>query len=950
MTYPICWEPTRVQAVLTTESRQKSRDLFLQTHLPFRQIRVDFCKEEGITGEFISEEQVRALIQAGPLNAHNRLFFVVGEAGSGKSELCQWLEYTVDRNVRLPIHIPRSMTSAAHVVALLRQHIGGTAAVLQRAPIALQADYIALSAVVLLYEHDHPLLMPLVQWERFLNSTPLKQAIAAHLEAANQGHSQHRLLGTVDELATISEQCGLALRQAELPALWTVLQTLLAQALEQTLWLGDLRELLSRLAEQALTQGRRPLLLLEDITAFRILGDRLLDYLLDLTSGHFDALIGVTTGFEQTQLAGATLAGDLTHIHHRLRARFVLTDDQGRSYGLEEDAVACARSYLRAIKHDCSSCLRFANCQAIFGPDLYPFTATALQRAFQCLQEEGTPRQTPRLLLEHVLGAVLLAETIPPLALERSAYLTEPPLLFRSDEVSNGHLRSLLRWYGQVEETQLSLDRRIADFWDIPIDAQLMQGDQICVSRTYLGLPPTASEIPPNWQQELREVQRWLSVGGTYPSRETLKRGIERVLFSLGDPRSLASPDALSLAKAELYYARGDERIPIYLGRNSGDQPMNRTTLKVKISGSAAERGILEELVYLALSESDLAAVCRNLALTLAWAKQHWEEYHAELRKGLMTQLGGITAEQLVLMTWQLLMGLRSMPNVDQLELHHHEQDIPYAARSPWSPAQHMICYNMGAALDPWYEQVRRLCIGMFTLRDTLIDQERYRAVLRNFDRDILLQQLAALPLTSLRSLLFKIRPGNQKLYDLLVPLQRYADALIRLDLHSTLHNDLNDLEQRVAHLALQGDIPMEHLRQQVSRLHWCCGEVGVTWHNTWDAALALFDTLTTDDLGALQIQMTTVLQDTREYLNTQAINIWSYQALRHTLRPLLQHPYWAAMTTLRTIQTNLLTTARHRYRGNSRTLTRTQAYQALLQTVRAIRQELRDGSHLTHR
>lgn len=175
MTYPRCWNSDRVREVFTTESRQKARDLFLQTHRPFQHIRVDFCKEEAIIGPFINEEQVRTLIQAGQLSADNRLFFVVGEAGSGKSELCQWLEYTIDTSIRLPIHIPRSMTSAAHVVALLRQHLArqGEGATLQRVPLAKQADYIALSAVVLLYEHGSDTLAPAGQWEPLLTSDTL---------------------------------------------------------------------------------------------------------------------------------------------------------------------------------------------------------------------------------------------------------------------------------------------------------------------------------------------------------------------------------------------------------------------------------------------------------------------------------------------------------------------------------------------------------------------------------------------------------------------------------------------------------------------------------------------------------------------------------------------------------------------------------------------------------
>ena len=80
------WDPELVRQVLTTESRQKARALFLQTHRPFRQIRVDFCKERDLAGTFIGEEEVYGLVEAGSLDADNRLFLVIGEAGAGKSE------------------------------------------------------------------------------------------------------------------------------------------------------------------------------------------------------------------------------------------------------------------------------------------------------------------------------------------------------------------------------------------------------------------------------------------------------------------------------------------------------------------------------------------------------------------------------------------------------------------------------------------------------------------------------------------------------------------------------------------------------------------------------------------------------------------------------------------------------------------------------------------------
>lgn len=209
MPYPTPWNAARVRQVLTTESRQKARDLFLRTHRPFRQIRVDLCKESDLAGRFISEEQVYAMITAGALDADNRLFFVVGEAGAGKSELCQWLEYRADPACRLAIHIPRSMTSAAHVAALLRRALGlAGAPLLRRTPVATQARHVALSAAVLLYEQGDPSLMPTSEWEELLDSTGTRAAITEHLTAALHGDSGSRYSRPSSRCTTQAQQCG----------------------------------------------------------------------------------------------------------------------------------------------------------------------------------------------------------------------------------------------------------------------------------------------------------------------------------------------------------------------------------------------------------------------------------------------------------------------------------------------------------------------------------------------------------------------------------------------------------------------------------------------------------------------------------------------------------------------------------------------------------------------
>lgn len=950
MAYKKLWDAARVREVLTTESRQKARALFLQTHRPFQRMRLDFSKEGQAAGSFITEEELRALVQAGPLDAHNRLFLIVGEAGSGKSELCQWLEYSADPARHLAVHIPRSMTSAAHVTALLRERLGTASAHAApgRAPLSDQAAYVAHSAVVLLYEHAPPALAPLDRWAELLRADPLRQLLLEHLSAAATGNWSHMLLGAEQAVAELCDDGNLPVNPAQLPAVAQALRRLLGRALEQTLWLGDVRALLTSLSEQAIASGRRPLLLLEDITAFQLLGDRLLDHLLDLSSGHSDAVIGITTGYERSRLAEVALSNDLTHVHHRLTARCVLTDEQGRAYGFEDDLVDFTRGYLHAVRGQRRTAPPFGN-------GLYPFTETALHRALLALHEEGNPRQTPRLFLEHVLGAALLSADTPPQALDRSAYLIRPPLLCRSD-IADPALQSLLRWYGEASERHIWLDTNIADAFGVAIPSSLLTDGMIQVERAYVPQVVSITPTAAGWQTELRELQTWLSDGGLYPSREILKRGIERVLLSLGDPRSLSSPHSLSLIKAEIYYSRGDEYLPIVLGRESGDQPSSEAYVKVQVQGTPEERGLLEELAYLQLSGASMAQVCQNVALTLEWARQHWESYHTDIGSLLTRKLGGLSPDLLVWSAWQLIRSLEDNSQYDLTSLPPLPRGegaitpqggevtsaLSYDTISPWSARDQALCYTAGEALFSQRELIRRLFVGMFMLRDTMLDQNGLAAMPAALC-DTHIQQLAAIPLKSLKTLTFKIRPGNHNLYGLLAPLQRYAEALTRLDLRTLLQRDQADLQRREAHLRAQLTIDTTLLQRQLAELRQRCGAVGLTWRETWDAPLSALDSLSLEELAKLHHHTQEHAAQAAQLLAAGCACL-SYQRFRHTLRPLYNHWYWPALAILSEIQAALLQRARGQYRRDGRLLTGTREYQALIQHVRAIWQEMNDA------
>jgi hypothetical protein len=953
MTYVRTWTAERVRAVMTTESRQKARALFLSTHRPFQRIRVDFCKERATAG-FIGEEELHGLIHAGQLHDDNRLFFVVGEAGCGKSELCQWLEYTADAETRIAVHIPRSMTSALGVASLLRARLGMVApSALHATPVGTQAQLIALSALTQWYEAGVPALPAAQPWERILIAPALTQAVAAYLERAAQTPAP---VGRIVDVATLAAVCtdyGLCLDDGALEAKVTAVHELLTSAMERLLWTGDVRALLRSLSEQAVASGRRPLLLIEDITAFQTLGDILLDYLLDLTSGHMDAVIGVTTGFERSQLPRATLSGDLTHVHHRLRARLVLTDEHGRAYGLEEDLIEFARAYLRAAKEgDTDTVAR--RTPPGFDPDLYPFTATALRRAFAHLEEDGNARQTPRLFIEQVLAAVLLALDPPPAALDASRYLRRPPTYVRRGAMPDAALSALMRWYADVEEEIITVDVRIPAAWGITAPATPVCNGLLTFPRAYVARAADTPAPAPERDRELAELQAWLDHGGRYPSRETLKRAIEHVVRDIGDPRALGSPDAIAQNRAELYYARGEERLPIILADDSGDVEYPGGAIAIHVTRAPEERAILEELALREMTGATLVDVCQNVTLTMEWAKERFETYQRNLRAEFARRLGGLDPNELIVLAWRLVAALGGAPWDDAPRL-APLPSLPSVAPmgasdetvGPWARTAHPSCFAAGKSLIARHEEVRRLFIGAFTLHETFLDMERFRAVSSRMDPAQTLQRIAALPTNTLGGLPFKIRPSTLALPQLLVELQRYAKALLRVDAPAALASDLEEVARRIDHLRAQQMLDLAGLRERLQELRERCSALVVTWQAAWDAVSRVLTELQPDTLNALmesaerqQAQGMTLLTDGR-------CDLWAYQAWRLSAAPVFSHPYWAACETLAAIQQEALQVARRRAPRTRKALAGTREYQKLLATMRAYVQEVRRDANL---
>jgi hypothetical protein len=380
----------------------------------------------------------------------------------------------------------------------------------------------------------------------------------------------------------------------------------------------------------------------------------------------------------------------------------------------------------------------------------------------------------------------------------------------------------------------------------------------------------------------------------------------------------------------------------MYVDGGSGDVPGDETYVKVQVTRAPAERAILEELAYYALSGADLAGTSENLALTLAWAQEHWDDYHMRVRSLLATRLNGISAERLIFITWRLVSALavtpwKAWPFTDR----RHAAPPPYITTTPWDAAAHAKCFHAGEALYRWYETARRLFVGAFTYRDTLLDFGRFSSIASDIETDMVLQDLARLSVADLRSLPFKIRPTNVNLNELLVPLLRYAAALVQLDVGRALRADAEDLSGRLRHLEHQVHMDLGLFRVHLASLRSRCGQVGVSWSDSWDEAIDTLRSLTADDLKSLYAQTRDALDDSHGTPEQVPYSTWEYQDFRHRVRPIRQHPYWEAVASLQQVRDELERAARERYPGKGRAITATRPYRELLAALRNVHEEI---------
>lgn len=431
MTSVLCWDPERVRQYFSIEAsavfdQPGGQEVFERLHYPIDKIQVlrgdvsglnSFSAplSDGSEGTFIAEDGLLRAVRESPAEG-NAVFGIRGAAGSGKSHLIRWLELQLDRDSRfLTIPVPRELASVAKVLNRMQQAVDLTANYVEQPMPSRERIVDAIHANLRLIVDrgaewsilDQPLLRQLID-------TAVRDYFA-HTTTARPGISETRAPELNSALLTQFFQSRVpASRYAEAQGFiekissrfartWTFL--LVGRDVDITATMQDLQR-------RAAERGKRPVLLLEDITSFQALHSELFQFFMSLTASNWIAVMGWTPGYEQDQLRAQNLRERL-RLHLNLSEQ---TDEGDRTFAFQDpdDLLGLAARYMNLIRAcDREDCRVAGTCQAGDGSGLFPFTEHALRRFHANLYdaEDQRTRLTPRVFLTHVLRPLLNAAT-----------------------------------------------------------------------------------------------------------------------------------------------------------------------------------------------------------------------------------------------------------------------------------------------------------------------------------------------------------------------------------------------------------------------------------------------------------------------------------------------------------------------------------------------------------
>ena len=482
-TMPVDWDDDVIRQYLTPESHQKSKEEFEKTHIDIDRIRAEYLFPHPTNDDFVTQAEFRDAILRSTVTDDNRIFILRGETGSGKSQLCQWLEYQIGEqpdggvdDTHIALHVSRSQTRIEDIVDILTEPIDIDIQV--GSVEELDPEKVADAMVTNLDAYAPAAFQELTEdeVESLISEQPgrdLRAILAENLEAyqaAIANESENEVPDLIDEEDYRELALGAFGESRGQDTIFPTLRSFLHDELSGKLNVGNFQEKLETISDAYVEADLRPVLICEDLTTFSVLKEQLLDHIFQLDSGHYDVVLGWTTGWEKDDLETALGTSENTYTYMKDRAEGYLstTDDSGQAYFLTEDVtVELARKYVSVIRSESSTAADVEIPEDAFD-DLYPFNAEFVRRAYEHLVQDGNERRTPRLLLIRIIRECLTARSPPFESIEGNPYVKQFPTPVSLDLPSN--VQNVAKWYGFPNASQnMEIPRGVFDTFDVEI-------------------------------------------------------------------------------------------------------------------------------------------------------------------------------------------------------------------------------------------------------------------------------------------------------------------------------------------------------------------------------------------------------------------------------------------------------------------------------------------------
>lgn len=795
------WNDDVVRTYLTATAQEKDQpEKFYDTHLDIDRIYTEFLPH--YQDEFVTQEQFRDELVDSPTDLERiRAFVIRGETGSGKSQLCQWLDYELagkgeSEGVpgRIPLHIKANETNLENIISTLAEPLGEDPEI--RQVTELDAGKVA-EAIVTNLEANPGQQLADANIARIIDEGNLQSMLASNIEGYQRGLEENDETDFDPNLISKEDYRDIALALGT-DSVFHENREILRKTLRDEIhrhfshiigvddFQGQLREYSQRYIDEL---DKRPVIICEDVTTFSVLKEQLLDQIIQVESASYDIVLGYTTGFEQDDLQDALGTrgdeGPLSYLKDRLEGYLSLTQD-GSAYFLNNElSVDLVQKYMNVIKRESGADIDESVETAFDG--LYPFNRAFIQMAYDRLLEEGSPRRTPRVLLQKVVRRVLLSDDPPYEVVSKNPNVDEQVTPIDPGSYPN-ELQKLATWYGyrdeiREESNEILIHRGVLETFGFETDgegtvehedaeyatfqpneaATRILGDSdtsrpsippsVDTESETLGKPETETKTEPTTttqtrttstttteqggedgdtdrrEDQVNDFLEWIETGDSYPSSDVLRSGAESVLEMWHDPTKLGNTNSSRDPASGIYYTRGED-VPVSI-----EGPDERDGLSVMLPFGKEYMNLYFELLEVGMDEDNELPETATVEQLRSWATNSVVEFRTDMRKEI-EEKGCLPSELTIEHT--ILLGKLLLSNAE-FGITEFDREAVFDRRVPKqrtydSPLRKTLPDESGlrttlGGLKDRRREIEGLIDGFFLLKKNLVDHERLAPV-----------------------------------------------------------------------------------------------------------------------------------------------------------------------------------------------------------------------------